>query len=66
MERFHLRADKASPGGRSKMKELIAVIGLILVLTSPAFARTVVVAQDATWPPMEFLDEHKAICRFRY
>lgn len=36
----------------------------ILVFASPAWARTIVIAQDATWPPMEFVDDNKQIVGF--
>lgn len=41
-------------------KGFIALL-LVLVSTASAWGRTVVVAQDATWPPMEFLNENKEI-----
>jgi polar amino acid transport system substrate-binding protein len=37
---------------------------LCFMAISPAWGRTVVVAQDATWPPMEFLNENKEIVGF--
>ncbi len=37
---------------------------LCVVSASAAWGRTVVVAQDATWPPMEFLNENKEIVGF--
>ena len=37
---------------------------LCLMSVSSAWGRTVVVAQDATWPPMEFLSENKEIVGF--
>ncbi len=46
------------------MKKLIGAICLLLLLGGSALARTVVVAQDATWPPMEFLNEQKEIIGF--
>lgn len=36
----------------------------ILVLAPSAWARTIVIAQDATWPPMEFVDDNKQIVGF--
>jgi len=33
----------------------------ITLFACPAWGRTVVIAQDATWPPMEFLNEKKEI-----
>jgi polar amino acid transport system substrate-binding protein len=41
---------------------LFLVIGLLLA--NSAWARTIVIAQDATWPPMEFVDESKQIIGF--
>ena len=39
-----------------------ALIVLLLGLSSPAFAQTTIVfASDATWPPMEFVDEDKRV-----
>ncbi len=36
----------------------------ILVIAPSAWARTIVIAQDATWPPMEFVDDNKQIVGF--
>lgn len=41
----------------------LAVLGLLLIANS-AWARTIVIAQDATWPPMEFVNENKEIIGF--
>ncbi|MDK2921964.1 MAG: polar amino acid transport system substrate-binding protein [Desulfonauticus sp.] len=41
-------------------KGLLFLIGLIFVSQS-VFARTITFAVDATWPPMEFVDENKEI-----
>ena len=41
---------------------LFLVIGLLFA--NSAWARTIVIAQDATWPPMEFVDENKQIIGF--
>lgn len=46
------------------MKRAILALLICLLATSSAWARTVVVAQDATWPPMEFLSENKEIIGF--
>lgn len=34
------------------------------LFASPAFAKTIVVASDATWPPMEFVDANKQMVGF--
>ena len=36
----------------------------VLLFTHSAWARTIVIAQDATWPPMEFVNENKEITGF--
>lgn len=41
----------------------LAVLALLLI-TNSAWARTIVIAQDATWPPMEFVNENKEIIGF--
>ncbi len=47
------------------MKKAVAVWGLFFCLVSqPVLARTIVIAQDATWPPMEFMNEQKEIIGF--
>lgn len=47
------------------MKKTVAVWALLLCLVSqPVLARTIVIAQDATWPPMEFMNEQKEIIGF--
>lgn len=46
------------------IKKGFAAFLLCLVSVSSAWGRTVVVAQDATWPPMEFLGENKEIIGF--
>lgn len=46
------------------VRRLMSGILFALLLVQPALARTVVVAQDATWPPMEFLNENKEIVGF--
>jgi polar amino acid transport system substrate-binding protein len=47
------------------MKRILPAAILCLFLACPAWAaRTVVIAQDATWPPMEFLSENKEIIGF--
>jgi len=44
------------------MKNLFAValVALLLASCAPAAAKKIVVAQDTTFPPMEFLDDNKA------
>ncbi|MBI5017541.1 MAG: basic amino acid ABC transporter substrate-binding protein [Deltaproteobacteria bacterium] len=47
------------------MKTRISATLVLLCLLSPAaWARTLVIAQDATWPPMEFVNEKKEIIGF--
>jgi polar amino acid transport system substrate-binding protein len=46
------------------IKMMVFGILCTILLAHPALARTVVVAQDATWPPMEFLNENKEIIGF--
>ena len=44
-------------------KTLLLVLGMLLCAQS-SWARTIVIAQDATWPPMEFVNENKEIIGF--
>jgi polar amino acid transport system substrate-binding protein len=48
------------------MKRIIALlwIGGLVLLSGNAWGRVIVVAQDATWPPMEFINEQKEIVGF--
>jgi polar amino acid transport system substrate-binding protein len=46
------------------MKRLLLALILALLLSDSALARTIVIAQDATWPPMEYLNEDKEIIGF--
>ncbi len=47
-----------------RAKTLLALV-LALALAVPAFAaRTITIATDATWPPMEFVDANKEIVGF--
>jgi polar amino acid transport system substrate-binding protein len=46
------------------MKRIVLISMVLLMLAGPALARTIVVAQDATWPPMEFLNLDKEIAGF--
>lgn len=41
-------------------KITLGLLGVLLV-TGSAWAKTIVIAQDATWPPMEFVDQNKQI-----
>jgi polar amino acid transport system substrate-binding protein len=47
---------------------MIKRIGLLLMtallFAHPVWAKTLVIAQDATWPPMEFMDANKQIVGF--
>jgi len=44
-------------------KTLLLVLAMLLCAQS-SWARTIVIAQDATWPPMEFVSENKEIIGF--
>lgn len=46
------------------MKKITLTLLVFLVFAAPALARTIVVAQDATWPPMEFMSADKEIVGF--
>jgi polar amino acid transport system substrate-binding protein len=46
------------------MKRIALFLLAILVIAPSAWARTIVIAQDATWPPMEFVDDNKQIVGF--
>jgi polar amino acid transport system substrate-binding protein len=46
------------------IKRTLFTLCIGLMIASSAWGRTVVVAQDATWPPMEFLNENKEIVGF--
>ena len=46
------------------MKKGFVALLLCIISVSSAWGRTVVVALDATWPPMEFLNENKEIVGF--
>jgi polar amino acid transport system substrate-binding protein len=47
------------------MKNTTFMLLLLLLLAGgPALARTIIVAQDATWPPMEFMNPEKEIVGF--
>ncbi len=43
------------------IRRLVLTLCLASLMTTPAWGRTIVIAQDATWPPMEFLNEKKEI-----
>lgn len=47
------------------MRKTIAfVFAALFMFSQAAWARTIVIAQDATWPPMEFVSENKEIIGF--
>lgn len=46
------------------MKKAALILIVLLLLAPAAWARKLVIAQDATWPPMEFVDENKQIVGF--
>lgn len=46
------------------LNKMIAAASLVCALASPTWARNLVVATDATWPPMEFVNEKKEIIGF--
>ncbi|MDR2946787.1 MAG: transporter substrate-binding domain-containing protein, partial [Candidatus Adiutrix sp.] len=47
------------------MKKLLvpAILALVLAISAPAMAqkKSITIAADATWPPMEFIDENKQL-----
>lgn len=45
-------------------KKLLAALSLACALASPSWAKNLVIAMDATWPPMEFVNEKKEIIGF--
>ena len=46
------------------MKKLIFLLLGVLLIANVAWARTIVIATDATWPPMEFVNADKQIVGF--
>ncbi|MBG3877016.1 basic amino acid ABC transporter substrate-binding protein [Desulfovibrio oxamicus] len=47
------------------LKKIVLTLAALLVTANVAFAeKTIVVAQDATWPPMEFVDANKNLVGF--
>jgi polar amino acid transport system substrate-binding protein len=59
---FFLTPQPSIPEGESPMIKRIALFLLTAFLMAhPVWAKTIVIAQDATWPPMEFMDENKQI-----
>jgi len=46
------------------MKRIFLVLLGVMLLASNSWARTIVIAQDATWPPMEFVNQDKQIVGF--
>lgn len=45
-------------------KFLLSLLAGVVLFSGSAWGRTLVVAQDATWPPMEFVNEKKEIVGF--
>ncbi|MHC1742054.1 MAG: basic amino acid ABC transporter substrate-binding protein [Syntrophobacteraceae bacterium] len=43
------------------IRRVALALFLMTLLTCPAWGRTIIIAQDATWPPMEFLNDKKEI-----
>ncbi|MGA7874297.1 MAG: basic amino acid ABC transporter substrate-binding protein [Desulfoferrobacter sp.] len=46
------------------MKRFLFLLVGILLIANPCWARTIVIATDATWPPMEFVNADKEIVGF--
>jgi len=46
------------------MKKLLLILLGITLFAQASWARTIIIAQDATWPPMEFVNENKEIVGF--
>lgn len=46
------------------IKRIAFLLAAFVLVAPPAWARTIVIAQDATWPPMEFVDDSKQIVGF--
>jgi len=46
------------------MKKLLLILLGITLFAQTSWARTIIIAQDATWPPMEFVNENKEIVGF--
>jgi polar amino acid transport system substrate-binding protein len=46
------------------MKRIVLLLLAVLLIAPCAWAKTIVVAADATWPPMEMVDENKQITGF--
>lgn len=46
------------------MKRIVFSLLASLILAPSVWARTIVIAQDATWPPMEFVNDSKQIVGF--
>jgi polar amino acid transport system substrate-binding protein len=47
-----------------KKRLLLSLLAGMVLISGTAWGRTIVVAQDATWPPMEFVNEKKEIVGF--
>ncbi len=46
------------------VRKIALLLGAAMLLAVPAFSKTIVIATDATWPPMEFVDANKEIIGF--
>jgi polar amino acid transport system substrate-binding protein len=46
------------------MKRAILATLMLVLIAQPCWARKIIIAQDATWPPMEFVNENKEIVGF--
>ena len=46
------------------MKKVVLAALMLVLVAQPCWARKIVIAQDATWPPMEFVNENKEIVGF--
>jgi polar amino acid transport system substrate-binding protein len=46
------------------MKRILLILLGIALFAQTSWARTIIIAQDATWPPMEFVNENKEIVGF--
>jgi polar amino acid transport system substrate-binding protein len=62
-DRGEAETGHAKEAEKIMQKMLAALLGIVLVV-STAWARTLVIALDATWPPMEFVDGEKHIVGF--
>jgi polar amino acid transport system substrate-binding protein len=46
------------------MKKAVFMMLMLVLFAQPSWARKIIIAQDATWPPMEFVNENKEIVGF--